>query len=107
MHFDHQAFWNKIKSVGRRAGKEVVYRALQLYYAAQRRETPAWAKGVIYAAIAYFVSPLDAIPDALPGGFIDDLGVLAGALVTVALYVTPEVSRQAREKLDEWFGPGE
>lgn len=32
------------------------------------------------AAVLYFVNPLDAIPDFLPGGFIDDLAILAAVL---------------------------
>jgi len=99
------AFWTKIRTSARKAGREVIYRALQLFYAAQRKETPAWARGVIYAALAYFITPIDAVPDALPGGFLDDLGVLAGALATVALHITPEVNRQAQEKLAFWLGP--
>ncbi len=75
-----------------------------MFYAAQRPETPKWAKGVIYGALAYFISPLDGVPDALPGGFVDDLSVLAGAIAMVALHITPEVSLQARSKLSEWFG---
>ncbi|MFM8445361.1 MAG: YkvA family protein [Methylococcus sp.] len=98
-----KAFWAKIRNSARKAGREVIYRALQLFYAAQRKETPSWARGVIYAALAYFITPTDAVPDALPGGFLDDLGVLAGALTTVALYITPEVNRQAREKLEFWL----
>ena len=104
---DTKAFWTKIKTSCRKAGREVIYRALQLFYAAQRKETPAWARGVIYAALAYFIAPVDAVPDALPGGFLDDLAVLAGALATVAMHITPEVDREAREKLDFWLGPAD
>ena len=103
--FRSRDFWNKLKRSARKAGKTLVYHALQLFYAAQRPETPKWAKGVIYGALAYFINPLDAIPDALPGGFVDDLSVLAGAVAMVALHITPDVSRQARNTLSEWFGP--
>jgi uncharacterized membrane protein YkvA (DUF1232 family) len=104
MTFSPSEFWTKLKQSCRKAGEEVLYRALQLYYAAQQGDTPAWAKSVIYAALVYFVNPMDAVPDALPGGFTDDLGVLAAALATVAVYITPEVNRQARAKLADWFG---
>ena len=103
--FRRRDFWNKLKRSARKAGKTLVYHALQLFYAAQRPETPKWAKGVIYGALAYFINPLDAVPDALPGGFVDDLSVLAGAVAMVALHITPDVSRQARNTLSEWFGP--
>ena len=87
------------------AGAEVVERALQLYYAAQDPQTPAWAKAVIYGALGYFIFPVDAIPDAVPAvGFSDDLGVLVAALASVAMYITPAVKEQARVRIRDWFG---
>ncbi len=42
----------------------------------------AWyRKSVVVAALVYFVTPIDAIPDFVPvAGFLDDLGVIAAAL---------------------------
>ncbi len=103
--FDDGSFWDKLKRFALKAGKEVIEKALWLYYAAQQPNTPAWAKTVIYGALAYFVLPVDAIPDAVPvAGFTDDLGALAAALGTVAIYVTEEVKRQAADRMREWFG---
>jgi uncharacterized membrane protein YkvA (DUF1232 family) len=60
---------------------------------------------VIYGALAYFVLPTDAIPDVIPVvGFSDDLGALAAAMGTVALYVDDNVKRLTAIKLREWFG---
>lgn len=102
--FNETRFWTKIVGYAKKAGSEVIEKVLWLYYAAQRPDTPVWAKTTIYAALAYFVLPLDAIPDALPVvGFTDDLGVLAGALGTVSLYVNEEVKQQTRDKLADWF----
>lgn len=102
--FDDGSFWDKVKNFALKAGKEVIEKALWLYYAAQQPSTPAWAKPVIYGALAYFVLPLDAVPDAIPvAGFTDDLGALAAALGAVAMYVNDEVKRLAAAKLSEWF----
>lgn len=102
--FDESGFWSKIAGAVKSAGREVIEKALWLYYAAQRPETPAWAKSAIYSALAYFILPIDLIPDFLPGGFVDDLGVLTAALGTVAVYIDEEVKYQAAVKLREWFG---
>ena len=83
-----------------RAGAEVVERALWLYYAADRPETPAWAKTTIYGALAYLILPLDAHPDLIPlTGYTDDLGVLLAAIATVTSYIDDEVKQKAAEKL--------
>lgn len=103
--FTDSGFWNKVKLFGRQAGREVIERALWLYYAAQQPNTPKWAKSVILGALAYFISPLDAIPDLTPlVGFTDDLGALAAALTMVTLYIDDGVKALAADKLASWFG---
>ncbi|MBE9180104.1 DUF1232 domain-containing protein [Oculatella sp. LEGE 06141] len=102
--FADQAFWEKLKDFAVHAGKEVVEKALTLYFAAQRPETPLWAKTVIYSALVYFVLPTDAIPDLTPFvGYADDLGTLAAALGAVAMCITPEVKQMAKQKVSDWF----
>ena len=88
------------------AGREVVEKALWLYYASRRPDVPRWARLTIYAALAYFILPLDAIPDFAPLiGYNDDLGALSAALLTLARYVDDEVKAKARRRLQKWFGP--
>ncbi|MFZ3000814.1 MAG: YkvA family protein [Undibacterium umbellatum] len=103
--YSESGFWDKLKQYAQVAGSEVIEKVLCLYYAAQRPETPAWAKTVIFGALGYFIFPLDAVPDVLPAlGYGDDLGVIAGALVTVSLYITDEVKQSARDRMTAWFG---
>ena len=103
--YTETSFWDKLKNFALKAGSEVIEKALFLYYAAQRPETPTWARTVIFGALAYFISPVDAIPDVIPvAGFTDDLGALAAAIGVVSMYITDEVKAQARQKLNQWFG---
>lgn len=101
-------FWEKLRDFAVQAGCDVVEKALTLFYAAQRPETPLWAKTVIYSALAYFILPTDAIPDIAPfAGYADDLGTLVAALGTVAMCITPEVKQAARQSVEDWFGEPE
>lgn len=103
--YSDASFWEKITRFAKSAGREVVEKALWLFFAAQRPETPAWAKAVIYSALAYFISPVDAVPDITPlVGYSDDLGMLAAAISTLAVYITDDVKAQAAEKIRTWFG---
>ena len=103
--YSDAGFWDKLVRYARIAGQEVIEKALQLYYAAEHPNTPAWAKTVIYGALGYLIFPLDALPDVTPMvGYADDLGVLAAAIATVALYITDDVRRKAAQKLRDWFG---
>lgn len=104
-NYSDDSFWEKLKNFALKAGSEIVEKALWLYYAAHEPGTPAWARTVIYSALAYFILPLDAIPDMLPGaGFSDDLGALAAAVATVAVYINDGVKAKAAMKMREWFG---
>jgi uncharacterized membrane protein YkvA (DUF1232 family) len=103
--YSDQSFWEKLKKFALSAGKEVVEKALTLYYTAQNPNVPAWAKTVVVGALTYFISPVDAIPDILVGvGFTDDLGVLLAAIATVSIYINAETKQQAKQKMSEWFG---
>src|SRR5699024_3350274 len=80
--------WTKLRRVAERAGYEVLEKALWLYYAARRPETPAWARTTAWGALGYFILPMDAIPDWLfAAGFTDDLGALTLAVATLASYI--------------------
>ena len=104
-NYTDKTFWNKLQKYAKAAGSEVIEKALQLYYAAQEPETPAWAKATIYGALGYFITPLDAITDLTPAvGYADDLCVLALAIGTVLTYINDDVRKKAASKLDEWFG---
>jgi len=106
-HFSEEGFWDKIKKFALAAGCKVIRLALVLYYCWKDENTPMWAKAVITAALGYFILPLDAIPDVIPGvGFLDDLGALSTAFAMVVALITDRYKEQAQEQLDKWFGPG-
>jgi len=101
---EEKSFWEKVKKYAVIAGREVIEKALWLYYTAQDPKTPPWAKGIIYGALVYFILPADAIPDAIPVvGFTDDLGALAAAVASVSLFITAEIKEKSTKKLSEWF----
>lgn len=103
--YSETRFWQKLSRYASVAGREVVEKALWLFYAAQSPATPRWAKTAIYGALGYFIFPLDAIPDFAPlVGYTDDLGVLAAALATVSMYVTEDIKERSRQTVEKWFG---
>jgi uncharacterized membrane protein YkvA (DUF1232 family) len=103
--FSEDSFWDKLSRFARAAGKEVVEKALLLYYAGQEEGAPAWAKATIVASLGYFIVPLDAIADFTPAvGYADDLGVLALALASVAAFINDNVREKTARKMRTWFG---
>ena len=68
------------------------------YYAIDA-DTPIKVKLVLFAALSYFVLPVDAIPDLVTGlGFTDDATVLATALGIVGAHIQ-ETHRTAARRL--------
>jgi uncharacterized membrane protein YkvA (DUF1232 family) len=103
-HYSEQGFWAKLRDYALAAGSAVIEKALALYYCATDSDTPAWARGVIYGALGYFIFPIDAIPDTMPViGYTDDLGVLVAAAAAVAAHMKPEHAERAKAMLKHWF----
>ena len=92
-------FWRKVRST---LGKvPFTEDAVAAYYCATDRNTPAYVKAVLMAAIAYFVIPADVIPDFIVGlGFTDDAAVLMAALSAIRGHLKAEHRSCARDFLD-------
>src|SRR5689334_16779475 len=74
-----RGFWPKIRRVAARV--PFAAEALSAWFAVQDPETPASAKGMMLAGLAYFVLPTDVIPDFIAGlGYTDDAAVLMAML---------------------------
>lgn len=72
------------------------------YFAMLDPATPTRSKLTLVAALAYFVAPIDVVPDFIFGiGFFDDASVLAAAFAAVRASITEEHRRRAREALRE------
>ncbi len=70
------------------------------YYCAIDAQTPRKVKLVLFAALGYFVLPIDAIPDVLAGlGFSDDAAVLGTALAMVGSHIKDSHRISARKLL--------
>jgi len=93
-------FWPK---VARLAGRlPFAEDLLAAYYCAFDRNTPNQVRIILLGALAYFVMPIDVVPDFLPFfGFADDAALLAAALKTVSDAILPEHRDAARRKLAE------
>lgn len=64
--------------------------ALSVWWCARDPATPTAAKGMMMAALAYFVLPTDAIPDVLPAlGLTDDAAVIAAVIAIVGKNLKP------------------
>jgi uncharacterized membrane protein YkvA (DUF1232 family) len=93
-------FWAKLR---RFAGQvPFVEDLVAAYYCALDPTTPMRVRGMLLAALAYFILPFDLIPDMIPGlGFTDDAAVLAAVFGLVSSHITPTHRAAAARALDK------
>lgn len=93
-----EGFWKKMARV---AGKvPFAEEAAAAWFCARDPETPTRVRATLLAALAYFVMPVDFIPDIVAAfGFTDDATVLMAALGLVSSYMKPRHRKAAREAL--------
>lgn len=95
-----RGFWPKMRRVAARV--PFAPEALSIFWCARDPDTPAAAKGMMLAALAYFVLPTDAIPDILAGiGFTDDAAVFAALLAVAGKNIKPKHRAAARAWLEK------
>lgn len=95
-------FWRTAK----RAARYVPFmeELVAAYYCALDTNTPTRVRGMLLAALAYFILPFDIVPDFLLGlGFTDDVTVLVAALSAVRSHITPAHRLAARRALEADF----
>lgn len=93
-------FWRTAK----RAARHVPFMddLVAAYYCALDKDTPMRTKGILLAALGYFVLPADVIPDVLLGvGFTDDIAVLTAAFTAISGQIKPAHREAARKALQE------
>lgn len=94
----------KLMKYGKKIGVNTTYYILLLYQMIVSNTVSIADKAIIIAALGYFISPLDVIPDIIIGtGFIDDVSVMLIALRQVVKNITPEIKQQAKERLGKMF----
>ena len=91
-----KGFWPKIQRTAARI--PFADQALAAWYAARDPLTPMAAKGMIFAGLAYFVMPVDAIPDIFAGiGYTDDAAVITALLALVGA----NINRRHRDQAED------
>lgn len=91
-------FWPTVKRAIRKI--PFIDEVVAAYYAMLDPATPTRARLTLIAALAYFVTPLDFVPDFIFGvGFLDDASVLAAAIAAVSGSIKKEHREAARRAL--------
>ena len=94
-----EQFWPKLRSFAARV--PFATDAVAAYYCATDSSTPLKVRGTLLAALAYFIMPLDMVPDILAFvGLGDDIAVFTAAFSLVQSHVTDEHREKARDAIE-------
>jgi uncharacterized membrane protein YkvA (DUF1232 family) len=90
-----QGFWEKARStLGKVPFSED---AVAAFHCATDPATPLPIRATLFAALAYFVMPFDAIPDILLGlGYTDDAAIMVAAFTAARVHITEAHRAKAR-----------
>jgi len=100
-YFNDSKLFSKIINFSGKAGKNLLFYSLILYFMVSDKDIPIRTRIVFLAALGYFILPTDLISDFLPGlGFTDDLSFITYAITQGTDHITPEIKSKAKEKLN-------
>ena len=80
--------------------KSVKYNLYVLWYVLSDKSTPLKKKLLIAGTIAYFILPVDFIPELVPIlGITDDAAALVACISAITSSVTPEIKEKALKRI--------
>ncbi|WP_039948769.1 YkvA family protein [Vibrio ichthyoenteri] len=96
---DEMTFWRKVKRSSKKLGEEIAVTGIKSWLAMTDSQTSVRHKAILGGALAYFVLPVDMVPDVLAGvGFTDDMAAMTLAANSVGTAITDQHEQAARDK---------
>jgi uncharacterized membrane protein YkvA (DUF1232 family) len=90
--------WNRLKTWARRMKRDT----MALYLAGKDPRVPRLAKAMAMATAAYALSPIDLIPDFIPGlGYLDELIILPLFIYLTIRLIPPDIMVELRAQADQ------
>ena len=82
--------------------RQLTAQTYALYLAYRHLKTPWYAKAFAALIVGYVFSPIDPIPDFIPGvGLLDEMAVVPIGVLLAAKMIPPDVFEECREKARE------
>lgn len=101
-NFVKENLFQFIERIGKKLAKGVIDSIKFLYNAMVDPRTPIEAKLIAIAALIYLISPVDIIPDILPGiGFADDVAAITAAVASISVILLNHGIHLEEEKVKE------
>lgn len=103
-HYSHQKLFSKLHKLPGKILSLLLFKTFLLYELLKEHDTSVFIKAAIVGTLGYLVCPIDAIPDLLPGGYIDDMAMMTTLLAGVDHLISDEIKRRAKACADRFNG---
>lgn len=102
---DLEGLLERMKDLGKNAGRTSMRPVLSLYFVMKNPETPLSDKLLIGSALAYLVLPINLISVRRwpVVGWVDEMAAMMIAYKKVKRHITPEIESQVNNLLEKWF----
>ena len=102
--YSEDKLFAKLKMIPGKVLITVVVKASILYELLKQHDTPLVVKAAIIATLGYLISPIDGICDLIPGGYIDDIALMAGLLAGSDHLISNELKKQGERGASSMIG---
>jgi uncharacterized membrane protein YkvA (DUF1232 family) len=96
-YYSNSEIKNKLAKIFKRISKKAFRQVVTLMVMLKSENVPKFAKISIMCVLGYLICPLDALPDFLPVGLLDDFAAIAILLAEISIYKTPEIEKKVEE----------
>lgn len=104
-YFSDSQMMEKLGSVAKKIGVKLLYPVVLLYNLFKSPHISAKDKAMIITSLAYFILPVDLIPDFMLGvGFADDGIAIMKTLKGLSSSITPEIKEQSKAMCKDLIG---
>ena len=103
-HYNHQKLFSKLQKLPGKILATLLFKTFLLYELLKEHDTSVFLKAAIVGTLGYLVCPIDAIPDMLPGGYIDDMALMTSLLAGIDHLISDEIKRKASVRAKHFKG---
>lgn len=94
-HYNRQKLFDKLTKLPGQILLPIAVKVFLLYELLKEQDSSPFLKAVIIGTLGYLICPVDAIPDMLPGGYVDDIALMTTLLAGVDHKLSDEIRRRA------------
>ncbi len=101
-HYNQQKLFDKLQKIPGRILALLLVKTFLLYELLKKHDTPLFVKAAIIGVFGYLICPVDAVPDFLPGGYVDDIALMTALFAGIDHLINDDIKRKAEDRAGDF-----